>query len=69
MFDDPYFLVRYDAVHSLQENRYTGLGCINDVLVIVTTFTERERIRIVTARRADKDDREAYDGYVKKLNA
>ena len=69
VFDDPYFLVRYDAAHSLQEDRYTGLGCIRGVLVIITTFTERERIRIVSARRADKGDKEVYNGYVGKINA
>ncbi|MDE6245456.1 MAG: BrnT family toxin [Treponemataceae bacterium] len=69
VFDDPYFLVRYDAAHSLQEEWYTGLGCIRGVLVIVTTFTERERTRIVSARRADKGDKEVYDGYVEKINA
>lgn len=69
VFDDPYFLVRYDAAHSLQEDRYTGLGCIGGVLVIVTTFTERERTRIVSARRADKGDKEVYNGYVEKINA
>ena len=69
VFNDPYFLVRYDAAHSLQEDRYTGLGCIGGVLVIVTTFTERERTRIVSARRADKGDKEVYNGYVEKINA
>lgn len=69
VFDDPYFLVRYDAAHSLQEDRYAGLGCIRGVLVMVTTFTERERIRIVSARRADKADKEVYNGYVRKINA
>ncbi|MBD5413372.1 MAG: BrnT family toxin [Treponema sp.] len=69
VFDDPYFLVRYDVAHSPQEERYTGLGCIRGVLVIVTTFTERERTRIVSARRADKGDKEVYNGYVEKINA
>lgn len=69
VFNDPYFLVRYDAAHSLQEDRYTGLGCIRGVLVIITTFTERGRIRIVSARRADKGDKEVYNGYVGKINA
>lgn len=69
VFDDPYFLVRYDAAHSLQEDRYTGIGCIRGVLVIVTTFTERERTRIVSARRADKGDKEMYDESIRKINA
>ncbi len=53
VFDDPYFLVRYDKKHSQNEYRYNGIGCINGLLVLVTTFTERERTRIISAQRAD----------------
>ena len=68
VFDDPYFLVRYDKNHSIDEERWNGIGCINGLLVLVTTFTERERIRIISAQRADNDLKEVYYDYVKKIN-
>lgn len=68
MVDDPYFLVRYDRNHFVDEERWNGIGCINGLLVLVTTFTERERTRIISAQRADNDLKEVYYDYVKKIN-
>lgn len=68
VFDDPYFLVRYDKSHSVEEDRFNGVGCINGLLVLVTTFTERHRTRIISAQRADNDLKEVYYDYVKKIN-
>lgn len=68
VFDDPYFLVRYDKKHSIQEDRRNGVGCINGLLVLVTTFTERERIRIISAQKADNNLKEVYYDYIKKIN-
>ena len=68
VFDDPYFLVRYDKNHSIDEERWNGIGCINGMLVLVTTFTERERTRIISAQRADNDLKEVYYDYIKKIN-
>lgn len=68
VFDDPYFLVRYDRNHSVDEERWNGIGCINGLLVLVTTFTERELTRIISAQRADNDLKEVYYDYIKKIN-
>ena len=68
VFDDPYFLVRYDRRHSIDEDRWNGVGCINGMLVLVTTFTERDHIRIISAQRADRSLREIYYDYVKQIN-
>lgn len=68
VFDDPYFLVRYDKAHSIGEDRWNGIGCINGLLVLVTTFTERDRIRIISAQRANKDLREVYYDYIRQIN-
>ena len=68
VFDAPYFLVRYDKNHSIDEERWNSIGCINGVLVLVTTFTERERTRIISAQRADNDLKEVYYDYIKKIN-
>ena len=69
VFDDPFFLVRYDKAHSIDEERWNGIGCINGILILVTTFTERERIRIISAQRADYDLKEVYYDYIKKINS
>ena len=50
------------------EERGNGIGCINGMLVLVTTFTERERTRIISAQRADNDLKEVYYDYIKKIN-
>ncbi|MBP5706385.1 MAG: BrnT family toxin [Spirochaetales bacterium] len=68
VFDDPYFLVRYDKRHSIDEDRWNGIGCINGILILVTTFTERDRIRIISAQRADSRLKEVYYDYIKKIN-
>ena len=66
VFDDPYFLVRYDKNHSIEEERWNGIVCINRMLVLVTNFTERERLRINSAQRADNGLTEVYYDYIKK---
>jgi len=69
IFDDPAFLEGYDRGHSEEEDRYYGIGCINNILYIIAFYTLRERIRIISARRADSDEQEEYDGYFKKIKS
>lgn len=70
VFYDPYFLVRYDKAHSLNEDRFNGIGCINGLLVLVTTYTERNgRTRIISAQRADSSLRKVYYDYVEQINS
>lgn len=67
VFDDPYFLVRYDKKHSDAEDLFNGVGCINGLLVLVTTFIVRgERTRIISAQCADNALRKMYYDYIKK---
>jgi uncharacterized DUF497 family protein len=69
VFDDPAFLEAYDKEHSDKEDRYYGIGCIGGVLFILAFYTERKnRIRLISARLADKEDREEYDEFFKKIN-
>ena len=67
IFDDPAFLEGYDKEHSVKEDRYYGIGCLNNILYIIVFYTLRERKRIISARRADKDEQEEYDDYFKKV--
>ena len=70
IFRDPYLLVGYDIEHSQCEDRYYGVGCIEGFLVLVVFFTERSgRTRIISARGADKELKEAYNDSIRKINA
>jgi uncharacterized DUF497 family protein len=69
IFDDPAFLEGYDWEHSVNEERYYGIGCLNNVLYVIVFYTHRERIRIISARRADCDEEEEYNGYFKKTKS
>jgi uncharacterized DUF497 family protein len=68
VFDDPAFLEGFDWEHSGKEERFYGIGCLNNILYIIAFYTLREeRRRIISARKADKDEQEAYNGYFKKI--
>ena len=69
VFDDPAFLTGYDFEHSETEDRYYGIGNLNGILIVLVFFTEKKaRIRLLSARQADKDLREEYYDYFKKIN-
>jgi len=79
VFDDPAFLEGYDYEHSIKEERYYGIGCLNNVLYVIVFFTIRvirekseshsaiERKRIISARKADNEEQERYNDYFKKI--
>ena len=65
IFDDPFRIVQYDITHSGLEDRWQILGKFKDV--IFTVYTERkEKIRIITARKATPQERRIYYGKNKK---
>jgi len=68
IFDDPAFLEGYDQGHSIQEDRYYGIGCLNGILYVIVFYTYRERIRLISARQADTEEQEIYNDYFKKIN-
>ena len=69
IFDDPAFLTGFDFEHSLEEDRYYGIGNLNGILIILVFFSEKgERIRLISARQAEHEAQEAYYDYFKKIN-
>ena len=61
VFDDPYRKEYYDNNHSDSEDRWITIGKANDILYVV--FTERNygnTIRLISARRATKEERGRY---------
>ncbi len=64
VFLDEKRIERYDFNHSTpDEDRWNAIGMVGKVLFVV--YTERgERIRIISARRATREEeKEYYDGY------
>ena len=43
VFDDPSFLEGYDWEHSEEEDRYYGIGCLNNILYITVFYTYRKK--------------------------
>ena len=70
VFDDPFFLERYDYLHSgADEDRMFGIGSVNGIAVVATAFTERQRIRLISARLASPMEEKVYYDYCKRLNS
>jgi uncharacterized DUF497 family protein len=62
VFGDPLSLTQYDPDHSDDEDRYITMGESSDGRLLVVSHTDREdRIRIISARRATRRDRKAYE--------
>ena len=65
VFSDPFALNKYDNMHSEEEDRWILLGkSLNEViLVVVHTFKDEndiEFVRIISARKATKKEKQAY---------
>lgn len=71
IFSDPYGLSKFDQEHSHDEDRWIMLARspLNDrILVVVHTYREvegREVVRIISARRATKNEAKVYIARVK----
>jgi uncharacterized DUF497 family protein len=61
VFDDPLVLVEQDLSEDYGEERFLATGRVEGLLITVA-FTERGGcIRIMSARKANSDERRAYD--------
>ena len=68
IFDDPCFTQVYDGKHSKPplwggEERIKGIGLLHGFLVATVIFCERGRIRIISARPANKKEEALYYEY------
>ena len=69
-FSDPCFFERYDEIHSTtRETRYIGIGRATDFVVVFTSYTERKRIRLISARLATSQEERIYYEHCKNFNA
>ncbi|MDR1017798.1 MAG: BrnT family toxin [Lachnospiraceae bacterium] len=62
VFGDENRIELYDYLHSTSEDRYITIGTIYDITIVVAVvYTERNNtIRIISSRRATKNEKEAY---------
>ena len=62
VFDDPLFVIFADPDHSLREKRFIMMGESNRQRLLVVAYTERlNEIRLISARKARPQEREAYE--------
>jgi len=60
VFSDPKRYEEFDGIHSLFEKRWKVIG-LAGIKVLFVCFTERnDVIRLISARKADKKEMEAY---------
>ncbi len=61
VFDDPLFIAFLDEEHSRDEERYITIGLSNMNRLLLVAHTERnDRIRIISARKATKNEEKFY---------
>jgi uncharacterized protein len=62
VFGDPLNLLMPDPDHSLDEERYLLLGMSNRRKLLIVAFAERPpRTRLISARRATREERRQYE--------
>lgn len=59
-FGDEYGLLVEDTIHSDDEDRYHWIAMLDNALVLLTVFTEKDCIRIISARKATKKEEVFY---------
>jgi uncharacterized DUF497 family protein len=63
VFKDPNYVKIFDEIHSINEDRWNIIGIVNDVvLFVVETEITDNIIRIISARKANRNEREKYNG-------
>ncbi len=61
VFADEERIEYYDRLHSLDEDRYVVLGCVQGILYVVYTMRD-EAARLISARLATPTERKIYYG-------
>jgi hypothetical protein len=66
VFENP-LLVKLDDGADYGEDRWTGVGMMHNGIIIVLVFAEREQetIRIISMRKATKNERTSYEKAIK----
>lgn len=68
VFNDPFFLKKYDVLHSNEEDRFIGIGRIREFFVTFVSYTDRNgKIRMISARKATQKEVKEYEKHRKNL--
>ena len=59
-FADVHGVFRPNQLHSIGEERHQLLGHVGGVVLLLVVFTERNAIRIISARKATKQEKKSY---------
>ena len=62
VFLDPLVRIRPDDDHSSDEERYTATGMSQLGRLVVVTYADRDRIRIISARKPTRREVADYEG-------
>ena len=63
VFNDVLSLTKPDPDHSGNEDRFITIGSTGSSIIVVVVHTDRDgRIRIISARRAEPNERRQYEG-------
>jgi uncharacterized DUF497 family protein len=61
VFDDPLVLLEQDFSEDYGEDRFIAVGRVEGLLITVAYTEQGDRIRIISARKANASERRAYD--------
>jgi uncharacterized DUF497 family protein len=62
IFSDPLYIDFYDPDHSDEEDRYIRIGESSQGRLLIVSYTERGNlIRLISARKATRAEREVYE--------
>jgi len=62
VFGDPFLLTFPDPEHSIDEQRYLGIGASSKGRILVVVHTERDvSIRVISCRKATPKERKVYE--------
>ncbi len=61
VFEDPLFVPYESEDHSVEEKRYVIIGQSNQNRLLVVACTQRQRIRIISARKVTPRERRNYE--------
>ncbi|MCC7307738.1 MAG: BrnT family toxin [Acidobacteria bacterium] len=61
VFADPYTITIDDPKHSAEERRFIDIGTSAAGNILIVSYTERKKIRLISCRKASKTERKRYE--------
>lgn len=61
VFADPFSITIDDPKHSVEERRFIDIGMSATGNILVVSYTERRKIRLISSRKATKSERKMYE--------